>query len=353
MGKFFARLFALGFIALLIAGAGVGYLLFQGNTDGEIKEVLIPRGASLGIVAQILTDQQVIQRPKIFKYLLSMTQGSQRVRAGEFRFRTNSRMIDALNTLYRQEPVVHSVTLPEGWTVRQYADILQGAKLVDAARFLKLTLTPEAAAKYNFKAPTLEGYLFPDTYAFSKIDGEEKIIETLVKRFKQKFVAEHAAEMQQKGWTLERLVTLASIIEKETGVGGERGKVSSVFHNRMAKKMRLQSDPTTIYGIDHFNGNLTRADLQRYSPYNTYTIPELPPGAICNPGLEALVAGLRPLDTPYLYFVGNNKGEHVFSETYQQHARYVNELQKNPTVRRIGQAEAKQMKQAKQKKRHK
>lgn len=350
MGKFFARLFALGFLVIIIAGAGIGYVLFHGSTDGELKEVLIPRGSSLGLVSQILTEKGIIHQPKLFKYLLSVTQGASRVRAGEFRFQVNSRMIDALNTLYRQDPVVHSVTLPEGWTVRQYAEILQTAGLVEAPRFLKLTLTPEAAAKYNFKSPSLEGYLFPDTYAFSKIDGEEKIVDTLVKRFRQKFATEYTGEILQKGWTLERLVTLASIIEKETGVGGERGKVSSVFHNRMKKHMRLQSDPTTIYGIENFNGNLTRADLQRPSPYNTYTIAELPPGAICNPGLEALVAGLRPLDTPYLYFVGNNRGEHVFSETYQQHARYVNDLQKNPAARQLGRA---QTKQAKQTKRHK
>jgi len=344
MGKFIARVFSLGLLLAIIAGTFVGYVLLRGGADGEAKEVLIPRGASLGVVAQILSDQQIIEHPEYFKYLLTLTQGSKRVRAGEFRFRTHSRMIDALNTLYREEPIVHSVTLPEGWTARQYAEILSKAGLVDAKRFTQIALSPESAAKYSFQAPTLEGFLFPDTYAFSKVDGEEKIIETMVRRFKQKFVGDFAAEMKNKGWSLERLVTLASIIEKETGVGGERAQVSSVFHNRMKKRMRLQSDPTTIYGIANFNGNLTRADLQRHSPYNTYTIPELPPGAISNPGMDSLVAALRPATTPYLYFVGNNQGEHVFSETYQQHARYVNELQKNPAARQIGRAQAKRKK---------
>ncbi len=340
MSKLLSKIFFLGLFLLLVGGLGAGYFLFKGSSNGETKEVIIPRGASLGVVAQTLADQGIISHAKVLKYLLNVTQGTQRVRAGEFRFHLGMSFIGALNALYRDEPIIHSVTLPEGWTVKQYAEILQKAGLIESEKFLKIALSQEGAKKFNLKSPSLEGFLFPDTYTFSKVDGEERIVETLVKRFRQKFGNDYQAEIQSKGWTLERLVTLASIVEKETGVGGERAKVASVFHNRMKKRMRLQSDPTTIYGIANFNGNLTRADLQRYTPYNTYTIPELPPGPISNPGLEALVGALRPMDTKYLYFVGNNKGEHIFSETLSQHNHAVDTYQKKAFAgRQIGRVE--------------
>ena len=189
-------------------------------------------------------------------------------------------------------------------------------------------MDPKTAERFNLSTPSLEGFLYPDTYSFSRIDAEEKIVERMVGRFFEKFTNEYREELKANGWTLEKLVTLASIVEKETGVGDERGLVSSVFHNRLKKRMRLQSDPTTIYGIRDFNGNITKADLQRYTPYNTYVIPGLPPGPIANPGLASLMAALRPTQSDFLYFVSNNQGSHFFSKTYGQHAGHVNKFQK-------------------------
>lgn len=323
----------------LVAGGGLLYVLYSsGSSGGEAVELVIPRGASLGQVAHILEQNQIIANAKLFKYLLTFTRGSNRVRAGEFRFQKGMRYVDALGAIYDSDPIVHQVTLPEGWNVRQYAQILAKAQLIDEKKFLSLSLTKEAAAKYKVNAPSLEGFLYPDTYAFSRIDGEERIIDRLVRQFRQKFGEPYAKEIQEKGWTLERLVTLASVVEKETGVPGERPIIASVFHNRIKKKMRLQSDPTTIYGIENFNGNLTRADLLRYSPYNTYVIKELPIGPIANPGVDALVATLRPADSKFLYFVANNQGAHIFSETYEKHSRNVNDFQKNPASRRAARS---------------
>lgn len=338
--KFFAKTFFFALFLVLIVAGGVAYLLFHSDGEKEVTDLIIRRGMSLGQVAHTLHKEQVIAYPEVFKHLLTLTQGSSRVRAGEFRFKKSMRMIDALFVLYNDEPIVHQVTIPEGWTVRQVASILANAKLIDEQKFIGLALSKEGAARFNFSAPTLEGYLFPDTYAFSRVDGEDRIIERMVQRFKQKFANEFAEEIKAKGWTLERVVTMASIIEKETGSKGERELISSVFHNRMKKRMRLQSDPTTIYGIENFNGNLTKADLKRYSPYNTYTIPELPPGAIANPGYDALVSVLRPATTNYLFFVSNNQGGHIFSETYGQHSRLVNDYQKSPVSRQLGRKAA-------------
>lgn len=318
-------------VLLCVAGAaGVfGYYAFQGSKDGESLAVLIPRGTTLNQVTRTLADAGVVTRPKVFNWLLRLTHGSSKMRAGEFTFQKRMSPMSAMQVLYAGEPILHAVTIPEGWTVRQIAKALADAELVNEQEFVDLALSPQAPKKYQLQTPTLEGFLFPETYHFSKVDGEAKILDHMVNSFFEKFNAELRAEAKAKGWTLENLVTLASIIEKETGALGERELVSSVFHNRLKKKMRLQSDPTTIYGIADFNGNLTKDDLKRYSPYNTYVIPALPPGPIASPGLASLTAAMRPAQTDYFYFVASKaRGEHIFSKDYGAHARHVQSHQK-------------------------
>jgi UPF0755 protein len=320
---------AIGILVICVAlTIVVGAMLYQGSTQGKVTDVVIPRGSSVAKVVEILNANHIIENPTFFKIVLRVTGGAGKVRAGEFRFREQMRAIDAMMVLYNDEPIVYHVTIPEGWTVKQIGDLLAAQKLVDPNRFLELTLNRAAAQKFNLPSPTLEGFLFPDTYDFSKIDGEERVVERMVGRFLQVWEKELKLEAEEKKMSMLDLVTFASIVEKETGNPSERNLVASVFHNRLKKKMRLQSDPTTIYGILNFNGNLTKADLLRFSPYNTYVIPALPPGPIASPGLASLQATLRPAKSNYLFFVANKKGSHVFSETYSQHARYVNAYQK-------------------------
>ncbi len=329
MNKLLGLLFVL---ALLVAGS-VGALLYYGDTDGPQTEVLIPRGTSASAVAEILKREGVFAYPSILKLALRVPGASVKLRAGEYRFRKGSRMADVLTTLFYDEPIRHSATVPEGWTIRLIARMLADQRLVNEQKFLALALSPKTARKYQLKAPSLEGFLFPDTYQISRIDGEERILDQMVQNFFRKFDDKLRAEAKGKGWSVEQLVTLASIIEKETGSSGEREIISSVFHNRLKKKMRLQSDPTTIYGIPNFNGNITKKDLLTPTAYNTYTIPALPPGAIASPGLAALMAAMRPATTNYLYFVSNNHGGHIFSETYSQHSGHVNTFQKRTSNR--------------------
>ena len=332
--RFLAKSLSLIIIFALCGFLTLAFLLYQGE-DGEIKDVVIPRHSSLKQVVEILSDDEIVNHPFLFKCLLRVTGGSHKVRAGEFHFKHDMKAYEAIYALYYSEPVTHQVTIPEGWTGRQIASVLAAQGLIDPQKFLALVYSQSGPKKYGVNLPNYEGLLFPDTYLFSKVDGEEHILERMVSHFFQKVNKPIADEAKARGMTIEQALTLASIIEKETGVPTERALVSSVFHNRMMKHMRLQSDPTTIYGIPNFNGHLSRADLERYTPYNTYVIPGLPPGPICNPGLDAVLAAIRPASTSYYYFVSNNNGSHIFSETYAQHARKVFTYHP-PVSRRLG-----------------
>jgi UPF0755 protein len=311
----------------------VAISVVQGSGSEE-HAVLIPRGIAVGKIGNLLESEGVLSSTLIFKAIVLSTGGNRRVRAGEYAFKKGMGPFNAVLTLYFSAPIEHTVTIPPGWNTKQIAAILATKRLVAPEKFLELALSKTNAAKHKVAAPTLEGFLFPDTYSFSRIDGEERILDRMVQRFFSKVDSGLVAEAKSKGLSLEQLVTFASIIEKETGVSNEREMISSVFHNRLEKKMRLQSDPTTIYGIPNFNGNLTKKDLQTATPYNTYAIYGLPPGAIASPGLAALQAVVKPANTRYLYFVANNKGGHIFSETYAEHSANVDFFQKKRASRR-------------------
>jgi UPF0755 protein len=184
-------------------------------------------------------------------------------------------------------------------------------------------------AALGLEGPGLEGYLFPDTYRFTKGMNVEEIILKMVGRFKEVYENAGLSEQARKeGFTVKQVVTIASIVEKEAGSVEEMEKISSVFHNRLKKGYRLRSDPTVIYGIEDFDGNLTKRHLLTYTPYNTYINLGLPPGPISNPGRAALHAALNPSEEGYLYFVSRNDGTHHFSKTLKEHNRAVDYYQK-------------------------
>lgn len=315
---------------VLMGFAWTTYLLYQGAPQGDFREIIIQRGSSISQVTQTLNENNIISRPLLFKILLRVTKGEKRVRAGEFRFHSEMSAIDALKVLYFNDPIVHQVTIPEGYNIRQIAEVLKEARLVEPELFVSKALSLNYARKYNLSSPNLEGYLFPDTYSFSRVDREDKIIDQMIQNFLKKTGPNLKESARTIGMTLEEVVTLASIVERETASPAERPLVASVFHNRLNKKMRLQSDPTTIYAIPDFKGNITKADLLRYHPYNTYTIPGLPPGPIASPGLSSINAVLNPAQTEYLFFVAGPGGNHIFSKTYGQHSRQVTANQVNP-----------------------
>ena len=193
--------------------------------------------------------------------------------------------------------------------------------------FIQAATDTTRVRQIGLEGETFEGYLFPDTYFFPKEVTIERIISTMVKRFWSVFVPEWQARAKDLGLTVHQVVTLASIIEKETGAPFERPIISSVFHNRLKKKMRLESDPTVIYGIKNFDGNLTRKHLTTPTPYNTYKIRGLPSGPIASPGGASLEAALYPDDTKFIYFVSRKDRTHQFSTNLKQHNRAVQKYQ--------------------------
>jgi UPF0755 protein len=219
------------------------------------------------------------------------------------------------------------VTIPEGFNIYQIAAHLASHQLASEPAFLEKAADPAFLKEMGIAARTFEGYLFPETYHFPKGVTPEKIISTMVRRFEEVFQPQWRERAAALNMTVHQIVTLASIIEKETGAAFERPLISSVFHNRLERDMRLSSDPTVIYGIRDFNGNLTRQDLERKTPYNTYRIKGLPPGPIANPGAQSLKAALYPAQTGFLYFVSRKDGTHQFSTNLSDHNKAVRKYQ--------------------------
>lgn len=222
---------------------------------------------------------------------------------------------------------LHKLTIPEGLNLQQIAALVAQAGFGNEFGFLMAAANISFVQEKGIDAETFEGYLFPDTYYFPGKARPEIIITAMVQRFWTVFTPEWKKRCRELGFSIHEMVTLASIIEKETGAADERPVISSVFHNRLKKRMRLESDPTVIYRIKDFDGNLTRRDLNAPDPYNTYRIRGLPPGPIANPGHESLKAALYPADTPYLYFVSKNDKTHHFSADIEEHNRAVRKYQ--------------------------
>ena len=212
--------------------------------------------------------------------------------------------------------------------MRQIATVLSEKELIDREKFIQLTLDSSFIKSLDLDVQSLEGYLFPDTYFFARSTPEKEIIQTFVQRLWKAFSPELLERAKQMKMTVLEVLTLASVVEKETGLSEERSMVAGVFHNRLDRNIPLQSDPTVIYAIEAFDGNIRKRDLSIESPYNTYRVRGLPPGPIANPGEAAIRAALFPTPSDYVYFVSKNDGSHQFSVTLAEHNRAVEKYQK-------------------------
>ena len=296
---------------------------------GEEVIVSIPRGSSLSQVGTALQEKGVISSRLVFKLVALIRGGQCKIKAGDYALKTGSDAGEVLDLLISGKTLMISVTIPEGYNMFQTADLFQKKGLLRKEDFLRKAQDSSFVRDLGLEGKTLEGYLFPDTYSFRYSDrGDVKSIVTkMVKRFKEVYDRHIRATAEKYGWTESQVVTLASLIEKEARAS-EHGLVSAVFHNRLRKNMKLQSDPTVIYGIKPMGSKITREDLDRKHPYNTYKYTGLPPGPIANPGKASLMASIHPADKPYLYFVAKNDGTHHFSTTLREHINAVNKYQR-------------------------
>ncbi len=298
-------------------------------TDPQAMEqvVMLKPGQGFSTFSNQLYELGVIDHPGKFKLFARIKGYDKQIKAGEYLLSSAMPPLKIFKIILSGKVRLHRLTIPEGYNLWQVARIVTDSGFGTETDFLKAATNAELVHAANVDAETLEGYLFPDTYYFAKGASPEQIVSTMVKRFWSVFKPEWKEQAQTLGLTIHEVVTLASIIEKETGVAEERPLISSVFHNRLKRRMRLESDPTVIYGIKDFDGNLTRKHLALPTPYNTYTMKGLPAGPIANCGVQAIEAALFPAETDFLYFVSKRDQTHQFSTNIKDHNRFVRKYQ--------------------------
>ncbi len=311
----------------LLTATWVHHFLQPGTTAEDQHIFVVREGETLKQVANGLEKIGLISNRTLFRLTGRFMGYDNQIKTGEYGFNGAMTPIEILERLKKGQIRTHNATIPEGFNLNQIAELLDRKGIVSQKAFMKLAKNSALTTHLGFSGGTLEGYLYPDTYRFQRDETPDKVIAIMVKRFRD-VVSPLGPQIKNSEMTLKQVITLASIVEKETGCPEERPIIARVFLNRLKKNMRLQSDPTVIYGIKDFNGNLTKRDLKTKTPYNTYAIKGLPPGPIANPGLASIRAVLNPAESNFYYFVSKNNGTHYFSETLNEHNRAVRRFQK-------------------------
>jgi UPF0755 protein len=331
-------LLALLIVVVVLAGtaAGVGmYALnrmrepYKGFSEAE-RFVDIPAGSGAAEIRRRLVDAGVVSDEWAFRAALQWTGQERALKAGEYRFDRPMSVIDVIDKIARGEVHTHPITFPEGLTIREMAAIYQESGFGTAAEFREAAGNASIISDLDPAAKDLEGYLFPETYTLPRGTPVTTLIGIMVDRFRDTYAELEGKRSGEPTLSLRQLVTLASLVEKETGKPEERPIVAAVYRNRLTRGMLMQADPTVVYALvkaGTYDGNIRRVDLAIDSPYNTYKYAGLPPGPIASPGRAALEAALAPADVKYLYFVSRNDGSHAFAETLATHNANVQEHQ--------------------------
>ncbi len=312
--------------AVLATLAGYSSLFTIRSSNIEVRVFEVPEGVTLRWVADSLQKEGIIENKTLFmmagKFLLS----DKDIMAGEYLFTTDMSLLEVMSAFRNGKVNYRIVTIPVGARIDQIGEILEDEGLVDRKTFRQLTRNRGLISMLNLDPDlnSLEGFLYPDTYYFTKSSSPDRIVRKMVMRFKKLFTPEMARRASELNMSVKEVVTLASVIEKELGSERERALISAVFHNRLKRRMPLQSDPTVIFALgDDFTGDLKKKDLTFKSSYNTYLQRGLPPGPIGSPTIESIHAALYPADVKYLYFVSRNDGTHYFSNDFEEHDRAV------------------------------
>lgn len=339
--KFLLILGLIGFVAVVGAGIFVlGYINSPLSGSEETVVFEVRPNTSFKATARKLEEVGLVPSARALEVYARVMGYSGQLRVGEYAIRRDVSPRELVSILTSGRSVEYPITIQEGLNKFEIAELLSRQGIMKGEEFLRLTRDKEFIRELiGEDAPSLEGYLFPETYHVTKFTNEREFIRLMVRRFLNAYekLAQQGSSWNQKKMSRHELVTLASIIEKETGAPEERPVISSVFHNRLERNMRLQTDPTVIYGIwessGSWNRNISKKDLLTPSRYNTYTFHGLPHGPISNPGFKALHAAGDPAETEYLFFVSRNDGTHIFSKDYAQHQRAVRDYQLNRAAR--------------------
>jgi UPF0755 protein len=328
---FLAAAVALGAVAAKLYGDLVAFRDTPFGSEAE-KVIEIPQGSGPRQVVRALTAGGALADERLaWRYLRWVKRDRRLMKAGEYAFRGPLRPDAVLEKLYRGEVKTYQFTVPEGLRMEEIADIVEAAGLGRASELVPLMHDAAFARELGLPFANLEGTLFPDTYTFTRNPRARAVLGAMVGRFKDEWSKADAQRAPGVALDEAKAVTLASIVEKETGRPEERARISCVFHNRLKRGMRLQTDPTVMYAtllrVGRWSQNISKADLSTPHPYNTYTVAGLPPGPIANPGAAALVAAVRPAECDDLFFVSRNDGTHVFCPDFQCHEAAVQKWQ--------------------------
>ena len=296
---------------------------------GETKYVLIKKGEILNDVADKLDQIGAIPSKAKFIFFANLTGSSARLRAGRYAIKPQSSIAYIIRIMKRGESSPFNVTIPEGLTTAQIANILESTLDMEISPFRDAVKDRSLLDSLQIESNNLEGYLAPSTYNFYYDENPRKIVAKMTTHFFESLPDSFENKAKKLGLTFNQAVVLASLIEKEAMLDSERPLIAAVFLNRLRKGWRLECDPTVIYGMGELNRPLSRADLAFDSPYNTYRIYGLPPGPIANPGVKALEAAVNPAKVGYFYFVAKGDGSHIFSYTLQDHNNAIYRIRRN------------------------
>jgi UPF0755 protein len=311
------------FMALLFAGTvvGVASMFRPASHSNEVIRVEVPRHARVREIAERLEQQGLIRHRYAFLLMARLMGESNHLKAGEYELQPSMPLVQIIDKLARGDATAVWFTVPEGYSIDQVADTLWQLGMVDKHRFLKLAHVNAARYDVGLKPPrrSLEGYLFPDSYKFKKGVSERTVITGMLQNFHSKVVENLGEDVRANDLPLDKIVTVASLIEHEARMPEDRPLIAAVIYNRLHRHMKLQIDASVLYALGHHKDRVLLADLKVDSPYNTYVHPGLPPGPICSPGLASIQAALRPAKADYLYYVARSNGSHIFSTTLAEH----------------------------------
>jgi UPF0755 protein len=313
--NFINKLFFIFSLILLVAVLFITSVYFPLKENSTIRKIVnIPSGTNAKEIVDVLEKNEIIRKNNYtFRILIKLMKLEDQLKYGEYNLSPSMNMLQILDKLVKGEVITYKITIPEGYTCKQIAELLEKKEIAEKEVFLELVKDSEK---------TTEGYLFPDTYEVPKKYGAENTVKLMLSNFNQIATKNKFEDKAEKiGFSLDEIIILASIIEKEAKFSDEKSKVSAVFHNRLKRGMKLQSCATIQYILEEPKERLDENDLKIESPYNTYLYTGLPSGPICNPGLDSIMAALEPIEEDYLYFVLGENGRHIFSKTYQEHLK--------------------------------